>query len=524
MPGFGIDEILTAVRSELRVRGEKLYPYQEYGIRWLHSRNTALLGDDPGLGKTWQVIAAFPHGCGAMIVCPTAVKMAWGRAVRLLRPEFTVRIVRRKAEWRWPRPGEVVICGWEVLPPSRFEVERAVVAVADVLGVKLPPRPWSDPTAVSEHTKTLRALGGAMKAPGEWGRLNRVAAERARVTRPFPNTVLAADEAHRARNPETAVTSRFRDLSVTVRNEPQGRVWIVTGTPLLNRLNETWTILQGAGLGTEAFAPTPHASAREARGQFDIDALFPGRIAERLKGVMLRRLREDVLPDLPAKTRDTIEVELDPETTKLADSVVQGLAALGIDLRTATLDSIVTAAAASIERERMSELRKKLAAAKVPALLEMVADLEEEGVPLVVFADHRAPLDMLAKRDGWGRVTGAESVEQKTETVDAFQAGKLRGVAVSIKAGGVGITLTRAWRAIFVDYPWVPALVGQAEDRLVRIGQTARNCYFTRLVAAHVLERKIDELLAAKLRLFDVHINAAAVREGPAIGNVAEHA
>lgn len=463
-------------------------------------------------GKTWEFVAAMPSMAPVLLVTPSAVKLEWARAVRYLRPKFSVFIVRRKVEWRWPRPGEVVICGYEVLPPSRFEVERAAVAVADALGIKTPPRPWTDPEIRRRIRRELLEAGAPTKAPAEWGRLNRVEADRARVTRPYAGTLIGADEAHRARNPEAAVTLRFRDLSVTARGEG-GRVWLLTGTPLMNRMDDLWTVLQGAGLGVRAFSPRPGASAREARGQFDIDALFPGRVAEKLKPVMLRRRREDVLPDLPAKLRDTVEVELDAETERFADSVVQGLLAVGIDLKTATLDALMTASLKSVERERMSELRKKLAAAKVPALLEMVEDLEAEGVPLVVFADHRAPLDVLAKRDGWGRITGDESVEQKQETKDAFQAGTLRGVAVSIKAGGVGITLTRAWRAIFVDYPWVPPLVWQAEDRLVRIGQKAQKVHLTRLVAAHVLERRVDELLAQKTKLFDETINAAAVRQ-----------
>lgn len=463
-------------------------------------------------GKTFVLGAAIPAGAPTMIVCPSSVKLVWAMAIRYLRPAFAVKVIRSKKEWRWPRPGEVLICGWEVLPPSRFDVERAAVAVADAIGFKAPPRPWNDTNVRDGVIEALREADAATKAPVEWGKLNRVAAERARVTKPYPGTLLGADEAHRARNPEAAVTVRFRDLSVTVRDNG-GRCWLLTGTPLMNRLDDLWTVLQGAGLGTIAFAPHEGATAKQARGQFDIDALFPGRIPERLRTVMLRRRREDVLPDLPLKTRDVLEVELDPETERLADSVVQGLLALGIDLRTATLDSLFTAALKSVERERMSELRKKLAAAKIPALLDLVSDLEEEGVPLVVFADHRAPLDLLAKRDGWGRISGEESVEQKTETVAQFQAGKLKGVGVSIKAGGVGITLTRAWRGIFVDYPWVPPLVWQAEDRLVRIGQKAQKCQFTRLVAAHVLERRVDELLEAKTKLFERTINAAATKE-----------
>lgn len=500
---------IAEANRRLGVQGMRLFPYQEDGAEWLAARPTALLSDEPGLGKTYQAVVAAPPRAPVLVVCPSAVKFTWAKSFRSIRPEFPHRIIDAKADWRFPRPGEIVVCGYEILPPAQLEIDRAAVNVADKSGVKIQPPPWSDAMR-DAYMKALTAAGAARACPGEWSKLTRMIHARRRVTVPFPGTVVIADEAHRVKNNEAAVTVRFREVSALVRGAPGGRVWLLTGTPMMNRTDELWTVLQAAGLGTIAFAPHVGASAKEARGRFDIDALFPGKIPEKLRTVMLRRLRSDVLPELPEKTHEVVEVKLDPDTENLADDLVLRLRAAGVNIQTATLDVITTAVMKTIPREMMSELRSKLAQAKIPALLDLVEDIEDANVPLVVFSDHRSALDLLAKRDGWTKITGEETATQKSEAEAAFQAGQFRGIAVSIRAGGVGITLTHAWRAIFVDLPWVPALLSQAEDRLCRIGQKSQGLLYTRLVAAHVLERKIQELLETKERLFAKTIDAAA--------------
>ena len=131
-----------------------------------------------------------------------------------------------------------------------------------------------------------------------------------------------------------------------------------------------------------------------------------------------------------------------------------------------------------------SSLRAKLAESRIPALLEMVEDHEEQGVPLVVFSAHRKPIDTLGKREGWLVITG--DTPDKQAVARAFQSGQYKGVAVTIQAGGVGLTLTHASNAIFVDRDWNPAQNVQAADRLHRIGQKADSVLYTHLTADHI--------------------------------------
>ena len=127
-------------------------------------------------------------------------------------------------------------------------------------------------------------------------------------------------------------------------------------------------------------------------------------------------------------------------------------------------------------------------------------------------------IDALGKREGWAVITGDTSDVERTQVQDDFQAGKLKGVACTIKAGGVAITLTRATNEIFIDEEWTPALNAQAQDRCHRIGQTG-NVQITRLVATHALDRRIAELLGEKTTRINATIEAAAVRNGEVVGS-----
>ena len=120
---------------------------------------------------------------------------------------------------------------------------------------------------------------------------------------------------------------------------------------------------------------------------------------------------------------------------------------------------------------------------------------------MVVFSAHLEPLNQLAERDGWKKITGDVSSKERQNIVDEFQSGKLKGVAASIKAGGVGITLTRAWKAIFVDLDWVPGANQQAEDRICRIGQESNKIEIVRMVSDHSLDLHVLELIAWKMSI-----------------------
>jgi SNF2 family DNA or RNA helicase len=323
-------------------------------------------------------------------------------------------------------------------------------------------------------------------------------------------TVIVADEAHALKSSGAQRTSRFRALAQAAK-AANGRVWLLTATPLLNRAPELWAITQAMGVGRETFGG--YANYKQLwnahEGEYGTEWGQPSaQVATSLRSVMLRRVKSEVLVDLPSKTVREVEVNgLSASVKKLCDKALAALNALGVDLGKSVQLATVTANE-SLAFEQLSAARAALATAKLDAAIEMVESYEDAGEPLVVFSAHRAPIDALGAREGWAVITGDTAAEKRTEIENAFQAGELRGVACTIKAGGVAITLTRACNALFIDEEWTPALNSQAQDRIYRIGQS-RGVVITRLVAAHALDRRVAELLAEKAALIDASVNAA---------------
>lgn len=472
-----IEARIAEAERRLKAFGITLYPFQRVGAIRLASSPSLGLFDDPGLGKTVQGVLTPAPRSPVLVTCPAIVKEAWARWFRQARAgEFSIFIARSRAEFRWPRPGEVLIANYEILPPAYREVLRLEQKITDQGGEA------NNPILVNELRR--------MKA-----------ARRGVSSKPYDGTTILFDEAHRLKNVEALVTLRAREVAFAaiIRG---GRVYPITGTPAMNKEREFYNVLQSAGLGAQAFGSAAQFDIELAKPDDPVLGAPPGWV-EKMRGVSLKRIRSEVLPELPEKTRERYEVPLTKELREASDEFVAALKVAGVDLEKATLEAIQTAAIAKIPRELFAKLRAATAAAKIPALLELVEECEAEREPVVVFCDHRGPLDVLASRDGWGRISGAESEQEKTAVADAFQQGKLRGVACSIRAAGVGVTLTRAWRAIFADFPFNEALKQQAEDRLCRIGQTAKGLLYTRLVCEHVLECRMTDLVEAKAGMME---------------------
>jgi hypothetical protein len=130
-----------------------------------------------------------------------------------------------------------------------------------------------------------------------------------------------------------------------------------------------------------------------------------------------------------------------------------------------------------------------------------VEGYEDAGTPLVVFSAHKKPIEELGKREGWKIITGDIGAEERRDIVHEFQEGKLKGLGLTIQAGGVGLTLTRASNALFVDLDWTPSMNLQAEDRLVRIGATASCVLIMRMSSSHPLDQHIQKLIERKVAL-----------------------
>ena len=160
--------------------------------------------------------------------------------------------------------------------------------------------------------------------------------------------------------------------------------------------------------------------------------------------------------------------------------------------------------------EGMSHMRELLSKAKIPALINLVEDFEEQNEPLIVFSWHRGPIDTLAQREGWATITGDTPSGQRQQIEEDFQNGRYKGIALTISAGGIALTLTHASQVVFVDRAFTPGLNEQAEDRALRIGQT-RGVVITNLVADHFLDRRLDEIVTQKKLLIQASVEAASI-------------
>jgi SWI/SNF-related matrix-associated actin-dependent regulator 1 of chromatin subfamily A len=212
---------------------------------------------------------------------------------------------------------------------------------------------------------------------------------------------------------------------------------------------------------------------------------------------MIRRRKEDVLDQLPeVRTRDLVCRAVPGQLRLKLERAWEGWAGMG-DTPEATMPSSLP------PFEEFSEVRALLAEARIPDMLSLVEQHEETSTPLVVFSAHRAPIEALRGRDGWEVIMGGQSSVATQGVVRRFQEGDLRGVGLTIRAGGYGHTLTRASDVLFVDQSWVPGENRQALDRVRRIGQEASRILVTRLVSDHPLDRHVMALLDEKQAVID---------------------
>lgn len=479
------------VDAVLKARGLALFPFQQIGVEWMAPRMGALLGDDMGLGKTIQALTAFPKGARVLVVGPAVAKGVWARECRRWRPDLTPIVLSGRGSFRWPSAGELVVLNYDVLP-----------AVVDTKGRK----PGARPTDAASWWKCWSK---------EWAKIGEAAAA-AHVLATVPRgVVIVSDEAHALKGGNsTQRGARFRALSRAVRDNG-GRAWGLTATPLLNTPPELWAVLTAFGLEKEAFGSWPNfkriGGGYDTRfgTDWDPERMDKAALQAGLYRVMLRRMKVDVLKDLPPKTYSEVMVEIPAKVSKLCDAALALIESSGLG----SADDLIALAnktkGSSVAFETMSKARAALATAKLEAAIELIEAFEDAGEPVVVFSAHRNPIDVLATRPGWAAITGDTPPAERTRIEEAFQAGHLKGVAGTIKAAGVAITLTRASNAIKIDEEWNPALNNQADDRIYRIG-TTKPVVITRLVADHPLDIRIAELLAKKQAFLDNSVDAAS--------------
>ena len=314
---------------------------------------------------------------------------------------------------------------------------------------------------------------------------------------------LVIDESHYCKNTKAKRTKAVARLAAAV---PEGGlVLALTGTPVMNHASELIAQLRILG------------RLREFGSGRAFDERFRGpdahqRLHWHLRARCLaRRLKADVLPQLPAKRRSVVPIELDNDREyRLAEQdLVAWLRSQPLDLR--ELDARVAAALRAERLVRLGALKLLAARGKQHAALTWIHDFLASGERLVVFARHREIQHGIVERFPRAlHLLGSDSPLERDRALAEFQgpdtpANQL--IVCSLGVAGQGLTLTRASNVAFLELDWTPATHDQAEDRCHRIGQAAAvNAWY--LLAAETIDETIATLLERKRAI------VAAVTDG----------
>jgi len=322
------------------------------------------------------------------------------------------------------------------------------------------------------------------------------------------------DESHYIKNPRSKAAQTAGLLRARHR-------LCLTGTPLENHLGELWSqfhfLLPGL-LGEEKAFNTGFRHPIEKQGDNGRRAL----LTRRINPFLLRRTKDKVAKELPAKTEMVRTVELSGaqrdlyETVRLAmdKKVRTEIAKKGVARsQIVILEALLKLRQVCCDpRLVKSETAKKAAApsAKLSELMTMVEELLEEGRKILVFSSFTSMLTLIeaelqARQVPYAILTG--DTDNRAEVVRAFQQGLVPIFLISLKAGGVGLNLTAADTVIHYDPWWNPAAENQATDRAWRIGQD-KPVFVYKLIAKGTLEEKIQVLQQKKAALAQAMLNA----------------
>lgn len=446
----GLEENLAASRAAdvdmvLPVpEGLEYRPFQKAGVAWALSHEGTLIGDDMGLGKTVEalgVVNADSTVNSVLVVCPLSVALNWkAEAEKWLTREASIGVASSK---ELPDT-DVVIAHWGI---------------------------------ISKHAEALRERN--------WD-------------------LVVLDEAHYAKNPKAGRTKAlFGDRTKRIAPLVAGRRLALSGTPIPNRPIEIYPVLKW--LAPQDFPSWMTFALRYCNGHntaygFDsTGASHLDELQERLRSsVMVRRLKKDVLTELPEKTRQVITISADTSELKKALAAERAKKAETDKALVEALAQVELAKAGSEEEYKeavnalreaqgvafneMSRVRHETALTKVPQVLNHVKDvLADEDQKLILFAHHRDVINSLKEglendSGEWRGVKtvsimGGDSPDHRQDAVTSFQNDpSVRVFLGSIGAAREGITLTAADVAIFAEIDWVPGNLSQAEDRCMAEG------------------------------------------------------
>lgn len=430
-----------------------LRPYQKTGFRWLKTLESCgfggILADEMGLGKTAQIIAfltTVPSDRPSLVVCPASLVLNWKDELEKFAPSLRVRLIMGSAAARKTLlSSEARDDVWV----TSYELLRQDIA--------------------QYQGKTFYCC--------------------------------ILDEAQHIKNQSTLVSKAVKQIDCRQR-------FVLTGTPIENRLSELWNLfdflMPGYLFSHQRFVEKLEKPVVKSR-----DQEAAAQLRRLVQPFILRRLKRDVLKELPPKVEYVRRISLSDEERKVYHAstlqVLQSFASgdrgkLAVLAALTQLRQICCAPSLCFENYQGPS-------SKLEAALELCAGMVENGHQVLLFSQFTSVLDLLRPRlDQLGisnfTLQGSTPKEKRSRLVKAFNDGAASVFLISLKAGGTGLNLTAADVVIHYDPWWNLAAQDQATDRAHRIGQRS-SVQIYKLIAQDTIEERILELQAKKAQLMD---------------------
>lgn len=455
----------------------KFYDHQINGVRKLARMPSFLLGDDMGLGKSLQslavvVIDIIRGRCNkVLVVAPVSLRGNWADEIN----KFTTI--------------PYVLLGEEVRPNGKIKTLR--------------------PAERSEQIEKFKAMEGPAILITNYEQIKPHLAE----LNSIGLSIAIFDEAHYIKNHKSQRTKAAHGLKVD-------RKFLLTGTPMLNQVNELWSLLYM--IDKTHFSKYWSFLQRYAvfggfKDKEIVGVKNEKELTEKLKSVMLRRLKSEVL-DLPEVQYITRKVDLLPEQRRLYD-----MAANELQLEGDALDSpmeIENALTKFLRLKQICGTTKPFTgqdhSAKLDLAISDALELVENGHKVVVFTQFRDVLEAYADRLDtaapeipiW-ELHGGIRKEDRQEVVRQWSNSEKPGVIVCmLQVASVGLNMTAARHAQFIDKLFVPGLNQQAVDRLHRIGASETQAIqILEYICRNTIESRVEQILTKKKKLFETIVN-----------------
>ena len=454
-----------------------LRDYQKIGYRWLCTIAQlgfgGILADDMGLGKTLQIITLLEHA-------------------RLEAISKTVDLTDTASHTACPPPVSLIVCPSSLVYNWDSEIEHFAPNLKTLLITGTAQERQELLTHYADYDVLITSYDMLKRDIASYDNLH------------FHFQII--DEAQYIKNHRTQAARSVCSIHSVTR-------FALTGTPIENRLSELWSIFEYLMPGFLY----PYAYFRSELEQPIVenkDQIAATRLQQLVRPFIMRRLKTDVLKELPDKLEHAVYAQMTDEQNKLYTA---NTLKLQKDLEQQS-DSMSKTSKIQILAE-LTKLRQLCCdpsliyqnyhggSAKLDTCIQLIENAMAGGHKILLFSQFTSMLDVIERRLKserilYYRLDGSTKSEQRTRLVNAFNENKIPVFLISLKAGGTGLNLTGADIVIHYDPWWNAAAQNQATDRAHRIGQTHTVTVY-KLIARHTIEEKILELQENKKTLSD---------------------